>query len=59
MNRIPLKSGAEYDALTTSTSRRRYCYLQKAGATMSIKRQYRRRERRVAKRKIRKEASDD
>lgn len=39
----PLKTGAEHDALTRW--RRSYAYLKRAGATASIKRQFRRRER--------------
>lgn len=40
---LPMNSAAENDALTGW--RRFYCYLQRAGATSSIKRAYRRRER--------------
>lgn len=40
------KSGAEYDVLY---GRRIYCYLTRAGATSSIKRQMRRRLRRLLK----------
>lgn len=48
VKRIPLKTAAEYDVLTTW---RRF-YTQRAGVTAGIKRQYRRRERRMAKREI-------
>lgn len=41
------KTAAEVD--TFSSWRRRYCYLQRAGATSKIKRQARRRERREGK----------
>lgn len=46
-----IKSSAEQDALTSW--RRRFCYLQVAGATSNIKRGARRRERRDAKTAIR------
>lgn len=56
MRRIPFNKAAEYDALTSA--RKWYCYLQRAGATSSIKRMYRRRERRIGKEETRKEASE-
>lgn len=52
--RPPMRTGAEYDALTRA--RRVYCYLSRAGAAASIKRQYRRRERAEAKRALRAES---
>jgi len=42
--RIPLKGGAEYDAF--SRWKNLLCYLQRAGAKKSIKRQYNKRLRR-------------
>tara|TARA_R110002073_G_scaffold4067_4_gene27296 strand:- start:652 stop:816 length:165 start_codon:yes stop_codon:yes gene_type:complete len=41
MERIPMKGGAEYDALTDA--RKYYCYLTKSGVTKSIKRGYNKR----------------
>jgi hypothetical protein len=46
MKRLPLKRADEYD---TICARKWYCYLQKAGATSSIKRRIRRRERHQGK----------
>lgn len=43
MKRLPLKRADEYD--TISFMRKYLCYLQRAGATSSIKRRIRRRER--------------
>jgi hypothetical protein len=54
MRRIPLKTADEQDALTSW--RRFYVYLQRPGAADKIKRRYRRRERRLAKKEIRNEA---
>jgi hypothetical protein len=45
--RIPLKGGAEYDALTKA--RKFYCYLTKPGVTKSIKKGYNKRLRQKGK----------
>ncbi|MCW2901557.1 MAG: hypothetical protein JWO67_3822 [Streptosporangiaceae bacterium] len=45
-HRTPNMTGAEWDTLA---GRRFYCYLQRAGVTAGIKRQMRRRERRLGK----------
>lgn len=45
--RIPLKGGAEWDALTDA--RKWYCYLTKAGVTKSIKKGYNKRFRKKGK----------
>lgn len=45
--RIPLKGGAEYDALTKA--RKYYCYLTKPGVTKSIKKGYNKRFRQKGK----------
>lgn len=47
-------TAAEYDVIC---ARRHYYYLQRAGATDSIKRQIRRRERREGHEEVRKEAA--
>lgn len=46
--RLPLRTAAEYD--TVGWMRKYLCYLSKPGVTAGIKRQIRRRERRVGKR---------
>lgn len=46
MKRPRLRSAAEYDVVR---DRHIYCYLQRAGTTAGIKRQIRRRERRLGK----------
>lgn len=45
--RIPLKSGDEYDALTSA--RKFYCYLANSGVAKKIKRKYNKRFRKVGK----------
>ena len=45
--RIPLKGGAEFDALTSA--RKFYCYLTKPGIAKKIKRQYNKRFRKQGK----------
>lgn len=45
MKRIKEKGGGEYDVF--GTGRRLYCYLQRAGVTKAIKKQYNRRFRRT------------
>ena len=45
--RIPLKGGAEWDALTSA--RNFYCYLSKPGVTKSIKKGYNKRFRKKGK----------
>ncbi len=50
--RIPMNTAAEYDAFSRKW-RHLLCYLQRAGARDSIKRNFRRRERRTAKQDIR------
>ena len=50
--RIPLKGGAEYDALTSA--RKYYIYLTNSGVAKSIKRGYNKRFRRVQKEELRK-----
>ena len=45
--RIPLKSGDEYDALTSA--RKIYCYLANSGVAKKIKRKYNKRFRKVGK----------
>ena len=46
--RIPLKGGAEWDALTNA--KKLYCYLKKSGVAKSIKRGYNKRFRQEGKR---------
>lgn len=53
MRRIPMKTADEYDCLTPW--RKYYVYLQRPGAADKVKRRYRRRERRLAKKEIRDE----
>lgn len=54
--RAPLKTAAEYDVIAgRGRWRRHYCYLQRAGTVSGIKRQIRRRERRMGNDMIRKE----
>lgn len=53
-HRQKLKDGAEWDVLF---GRQYYCYLQRAGATSSIKRQMRRRDRRDGKNETIREAT--
>ena len=48
--RIPLKSGAEYDALTKA--RKWYIYLQRSKAVKKIKRQYNKRFRKEGKKEL-------
>jgi hypothetical protein len=50
MNRIPLKGGAEFDALTGW--RKVLCYLDRPGVTKKIKRKYNKRVRAYAKQEI-------
>lgn len=52
----PRVNWAEYDAFTFW--RRYYCYLQNHSGAAKVKRSYRRRERRVARHNLRKEARD-
>ena len=51
MKRLPLKKWHENDVVTPW--RHLYCYTQRAGVTSGIKRQIRRRERRIGKEEIR------
>jgi hypothetical protein len=54
--RAPLKTAAEYDVIVgRGRWRKYYCYLQRAGTTSGIKRQIRRRERRISKEYVRKD----
>jgi len=46
--KIPLKGGAEWDALTNA--KKLYCYLKKSGVAKSIKRGYNKRFRQEGKR---------
>jgi hypothetical protein len=50
MMELPLKGGAEHDALTDW--RKRLCYTSRSGACRKAKKSYRRRCRRTIKRKI-------
>ena len=49
--RIPLKSGDEYDALTSA--RKFYCYLANSGVAKKIKRKYNKRFRKIGKDDVR------
>jgi hypothetical protein len=54
--RAPLRTAAEYDVIVNRGRWRQfYCYLQRAGTASGIKRQIRRRERRIGKDAIRKD----
>ena len=50
--RIPLKGGDEFDALTTA--RKYYVYLTRSGVAKKIKQQYNKRFRRIQKEELRK-----
>jgi len=50
--RIPLKGGHEFDALTTA--RKYYVYLTRSGVAKAIKKKYNKRFRRVQKEELRK-----
>ena len=55
--RIPLKGGAEYDALTKA--RKWYVYLTKSGVAKSIKKGYNKRFRKSGKAKIEKSCREE
>ena len=55
--RIPLKGGAEYDALTKA--RKWYVYLTKSGVATSIKKGYNKRFRKSGKAKIEKSCREE
>ena len=55
--RIPLKGGAEEDALTPA--RKWYCYLTKPGAVKKIKKQYNKRFRKNGKAEVEKSSREE